>query len=269
MKETTVEDNKKEERVAILAARSKVYEILARAFRYPWEDKYFNPEELLAPFNIILQDESAWEKVEGHIASIKEELSALDRESLRREYVMVFSHGFSKECPPYEILYGSEGYTQQIEVLMELGEIYRRYGVELSEAADERMDHISIELEFMQYLTYKEAYGIRYGHKEEALEVVRVGQKKFITSHLGRWVPLFCQFLSHKAGSGLYHHLAELLSLFMVNEVSLLGVRPKVVEPPEFHPIPYPYKDNSSITDSCESCFVAGDDAIKEIKKIV
>lgn len=258
----------KEEKVVRLAARCKVYEVLARALRYPWNAMYFTPEDMLEPLNILIEDESVWEKAERLIASMKDELSKLDKESLQREHVMVFSHGFSKECPPYEILYGGEGYTQQTHILLELGDIYRRYGVELSDGVDERMDHISIELEFMQYLAYKEAYGIKHGHKKEAIDVVREGQREFMTAHLGRWVPLFCQFLSQKAGRGLYQHLAESLSLFMVNEVRLLDIRPRVVEAPEFHPIPDPYnvyKDD--LTDSCKSCFTTGDDAMKEIIK--
>lgn len=257
----------KEINIVILSARSKVYEVLASAFRYPWEEVYFEPIDMLGPMDIVLQDETGWEMAKGLIASMKRGLLTLDKESLQREYVRVFSHGFSKECPPYEVMYGSEGYSQQIDVLAGLCGIYREYGVELSDSATERMDHISIELEFMQYLTYKEAYGIGHGHKEESIEVVRAGQREFVRDHLGRWIPLFCQFLSQKAGAGLYYHLALFSSLFMANEVCLLGVKPRVVEAPDFHPVPDPGKySTDSPNDPCESCFISGDEAIKELK---
>mgnify|MGYP001575754943 FL=1 len=265
VKEKEESQEAKDDRIALLASRSKVYEILAKAFRYPWETSYFNPEEMLEPLSMILADDPDWENAQRLIASIKDELSSLDTEKLQREYMLVFTHGFSKECPPYEIFYGSEGYTMQIEVLMELGGIYKRYGVELSEKSDERPDHLSIELEFMQYLTYKEAYGIQHGHPDEAIKVAADGQKKFILNHLGRWIPLFCKFLSQKAPKGLYLNLSGLLQIFIANEVRLLGVKPKVVEAPEFHPIPYPYED--SIADSEKSCYVGGKDAIKELQK--
>lgn len=263
--EVKAEVEDKEDMVAHLAARSKVYEVLAKAFRYPWDTNYFNPEDMLEPLSMIIPDDPDWEKSQGLISSIKEALSATDKERLQREHMLIFTHGFSKECPPYEIFYGTDGYTMQIEVLMELGGVYKRYGVELSDRADERPDHLSIELEFMQYLAYKEAYGIKHGHPDEAIKVAADGQKKFILNHLGRWVPLFCQFLSQKAAKGLYLHLSELLSIFMANEVRLFGVKPKVVEAPDFHPIPYPYED--SIADSEKSCYVGGKDAIKELQK--
>ena len=254
-----------DDRVAHLAARSKVYEVLARAFRYPWDTNYFNPEDMLESLSMILPDDPEWEKVQGLITSVSEALSATDKERLQREHMLIFSHGFSKECPPYEIFYGTDGYTQQIDVLMELGGVYKRYGVELSDRADERPDHLSIEMEFMQYLTYKQAYGIQHGHPAEAIAVAADGQKKFILNHLGRWVPLFCQFLSQKAAKGLYLHLAGILSIFMANEVRLLGVRPKIAEAPDFHPIPYPYED--SIVEEKGSCYLGGADAVKALKK--
>lgn len=262
-KEEMPED--KEDKVAHPASRSKVYEVLAQAFRYPWDTNYFNPEEMLEPLSLILTDDSDWEKTQRLISSIKEHLSALDKDKLQREFMLIFTHGFSKECPPYEIFYGCEGYTMQIEVLMELGGVYKRYGVELSDKADERPDHISIELEFMQYLAYKEAYGIKHGHKEESIEVAHDGQKKFILQHLGRWVPLFCQFLSQKAAKGLYLHLSELLSIFITNEVRLFGVKPKIVEAPDFHPIPYPYQEDTLDEDT--PCYVSGEKAMKELAK--
>lgn len=262
-KEESQED--KDERVIHLAARSKVYEVLAKVFRYPWDKDYFNPEDMLEPLSMILPDDSDWERAQGLIASIKDDLSGMDQEKLQREFMLVFTHGFSKECPPYEIFYGPEGYTMQIEILMELGGFYKRYGVDLSDKSDERPDHISIELEFMQYLTYKQAYGIQHGHKDEAIKVAREGQKKFMLNHIGRWVPLFCKFLSQKAPKGLYLNLSEILSLFMASEVRLLRVKPKLVEAPDFHPIPYPYED--SIADSEKSCYIGGKDAIKELQK--
>ncbi|MEK7279676.1 MAG: molecular chaperone TorD family protein [Nitrospirota bacterium] len=265
VKEKEESQEEKDDRVAHLAARSKVYEVLARAFRYPWDTNYFNPEDMLESLSMILPDDHDWERVQGLIASVSEALSATDKEGLQREHMLIFTHGFSKECPPYEIFYGTDGYTQQIDVLMELGGIYKRYGVELSDRADERPDHLSIELEFMQYLTYKEAYGIQHGHPAEATKVASDGQKKFILNHLGRWVPLFCQFLSQKAAKGLYLHLAGILSIFMTNEVRLLGVRPKLTEAPDFHPIPYPYED--SIVEEKGSCYVGGADAVKALKK--
>jgi DMSO reductase family type II enzyme chaperone len=255
----------KDDRVAHLAARSKVYEVLAKVFRYPWDKDYFNPEDMLEPLSLILPDDSDWERSEGLIAQIKEDLENTDQEKLQREFMLVFTHGFSKECPPYEIFYGTDGYTQQIDVLMELGGIYKRYGVELSEKSDERPDHISIEMEFMQYITYKEAYGIQHGHTAEATKVAADGQKKFIVNHLGRWVPLFCQFLAQKSAKGLYLHLSGILSIFMASEVKLLGVRPKITEAPDFHPIPYPYEE--SLVEEKGSCYVGGADAVKALKK--
>ena len=156
-------------------------------------------------------------------------------------YVTVFGHAVSQECPPYEMQYGTEGGIQsQTDVLIQLGGFYETFGFEFPKnRGRERVDHISVELAFMSYLCFREAYGITNGHDEKKIAVVRATTKKFIRNHIGRWTPLFCIFTSRKAERGLYKDLVDILSLMVHNECALLDVKPIKVEEPEYRSLSY------------------------------
>ena len=137
--------------------------------------------------------------------------------------------------------YGTEGGIQsQTDVLIQLGGFYETFGFEFPKnRGRERVDHISVELAFMSYLCFREAYGITNSHDEKKIAVVRATTKKFIRNHIGRWTPLFCIFTSRKAERGLYKDLVDILSLMVHNECALLDVKPIKVEEPEYRSLSY------------------------------
>ena len=76
---------------------------------------------------------------------------------------------------------------------------YKAFGVELSKDIHERLDHLSVEFEFMHFLAYKESYS-RCHDGADKTQIVVDAQKKFIKNHIGRWVPLFCRMLVEEVG---------------------------------------------------------------------
>ena len=103
----------------------------------------------------------------------------------------------------------------------------------------ERIDHISVELFFMSYCCYREAYGIENDHDEKKIAVLRSTQRKFMRNHLGRWIPLFCIFASRKSERGLYKDLVDILTIVIQNEVALLDVKPIKIDEPEYRSLSY------------------------------
>ena len=102
---------------------------------------------------------------------------------------------------------------QQSDVLADLGGFYNAFGVAPREGK-ERLDHISIQLEFLYLVTFKEARAREEGKALEA-EICRLAQAAFFEDHLGRWAPIFAKRLAFFAGTGLPggvrpHHLEEL-----------------------------------------------------------
>lgn len=231
----------KEQRIALQLARGRIYDILSNGFSYPWNRKFFRPNSLLEPFDVVLLDEGDWKKIEAMVGNFGKYLPKMALKQVQAVYVTVFGHAVSQECPPYEMQYGTEGGIQsQTDVLIQLGGFYETFGFEFPKnRGRERVDHISVELAFMSYLCFREAYGITNGHDEKKIAVVRATTKKFIRNHIGRWTPLFCIFTSRKAERGLYKDLVDILSVMVHNECALLDVKPIKVEEPEYRSLSY------------------------------
>ena len=251
---SSLEDSK-EARISLHLARGRMYNILSRAFSYPWNRKFFRPKTVLEPLDVCLLEEGDWDKVNNAVKGFGSYLPKMTVKQVQSEFVRVFGHAVSQECPPYEMQYGTEGGIQsQTDVLIQLGGFYETFAFEFPKnRGRERVDHISVELEFMSYMCFREAYGVEYGHDEKKLAILRTGVKKFIRNHLGRWIPLFSIFTIRKAERGLYKDVIELLSIFIRNEVALMDVKPMDVEEPEYRSLSYSM-ENDLIANAPAEC---------------
>lgn len=208
-----------------LLARSKVYEFLSAGFLYP------NPAlvdflaghvpEVKVCLEHLGDDESA-----TRLGNFAESAGNLSTEALQGEYLDVFSHSISKECPPYETDYGQAHIFQKSHTLADIAGFYSAFGLQLSPSFKDRQDHISAEMEFMHFLTLKEAHATVKGHPEEKIALCREAQRKFLDEHLGQWLPSFLLALKGKAGSGPYRALGELTGSFLTAEMERLALKP-------------------------------------------
>ena len=261
----------KEERISLQLARGRCYDILSSAFSYPWNRKFFRPKSLLEPMDIALVDEEDWNHVKSIIAVSYTHLRAHETKAIiegfdkylpkmtvkqvQQEYVRVFGHAVSMECPPYEMQYGTEGGIQsQTDVLIQLGGFYETFGFEQPRnRTKERVDHLSIELAFMFFMCFRTAFGVQNGHEERNINVLTSSMKKFMRNHIGRWGPLFCIFTSRKAERGLYKDIVDILAIFLRNENLLLDIKPVKVEEPEYRSLSYSM-ENDLIANAPAEC---------------
>ena len=228
--ETGTLEELKEERVSLSLARGRVYEILSLVFSYPWNRKFFRPKSLLEPMDIVMVDEELWGELKSTVEGFSNYLPKMTIKQVQGEYIRVFGHAVSMECPPYEMQYGTEGGVQsQTDVLIQLGGFFETFGFELPRTqSKERID-------------------------ERKVGVLLSGMKKFIRNHVGRWMPLFCIFGSRKAERGLYKDVIDILSCFIKNEVTLLDVEPIKVEEPEYRSLSYSM-ENDLIANAPAEC---------------
>jgi putative dimethyl sulfoxide reductase chaperone len=154
---------------------------------------------------------------------------------LQAEHRRVFSNVITLDCPPYETLFGNDHVFAQSQVMGDIAGFYRAFGVELSKDIHERLDHLSVEFEFIHFLAYKESYS-RCHDGADKTQIVLDAQKKFVKNHIGRWVPLFCRMLVKKAASGLYQHVADLMAEWMDFEVAFLCVVPQPYSETDYRP---------------------------------
>ena len=226
-------------------ARSAIYQFLSLCFFEPNEKIFpiLKSDEYLRNVQESMDDYLRLNSFNGKASATKENLQLLGNrlkeksfEELSSEYRKVFeSFMASKECPIYETLYGNEATFQQTQSLQELADIggfYRAFSLDISEVTRERYDHLSIELEFMHFLTYKEAYALE-NHGEEQLEICTKAEKKFLKSHLGRWVQLFAKLVNKRAKAhsersgleGFYSGIADFLNDFISFEIKRLKIK--------------------------------------------
>jgi Uncharacterized component of anaerobic dehydrogenases len=179
---------------------------------------------------------------------IQEAFAATSIEILQSEYQRIVGHTMSKECPLYETQYGASQVFQQVQELGDIQGFYRAFGLDTSEIEKERCDHVSVELEFMHFLLYKQAYAME-NHGDEKTQICVDAQKKFLKEHIGKWVPLFSVLFARKAGEGFYRAVSALTKEFLRLEIKLMGVKTEIYKESDLN-----QEAVAGASDECLSC---------------
>lgn len=178
-------------------------------------------------------------------------LGHLSLEGLQAEHRGAFGHTLSKDCSPYETQYGADLIFQQTQRLADISAFYKAFGLILSDKAQERHDHISVEFEFLAYLSYKQEYAL-INHGQKGVQMCLDAEKEFMKSHLIRWTPAFIILLRQKVQSGLYQIVADFIETFLQLEVKLLEIPMESPETYELKPASFSFEPDGS----CFSCGV-------------
>jgi DMSO reductase family type II enzyme chaperone len=228
-------------------ARSNIYRFLALGFGYPDASFRARLSALLPRIEASLNLVGDRDGLTAAIA-MGSVLDTQTTDHLQASYLECFGHTISKECPPYETEYGQAHIFEKSQSLADIAGFYRAFGVDLAPDLNDRLDHISVELEFMQLLCAKEAYALAHGHSTEKLALCRDAQSAFLGQHLGCWALGFAGRLRHKAGPSLHGLAAELLQAFLRGE----GQRMAVAIAPEAMPIPRESFEEDAA--GCQAC---------------
>ena len=97
---------------------------------------------------------------------------------------------------------------------------YKHFGLAMNreEGKREVPDHISAELEFMHFLTFKETQAIEEG-TEDLLQGYLLAQKDFLQQQLYQWLPAFVEKLEAACPMPFYVALGRLVSGVVVAEL--------------------------------------------------
>lgn len=149
-------------------------------------------------------------------------------EEFATTHLTCFGHTVRGDCPMNEIEYGDIKADPlfQPHRLSDLGAFFAAFGLELMADAAERIDHVSIQLEFMSVLAAKEAHALEHQADDENVSVLRDAQKKFLREHLGRWSPAFARRLARMADKTALGALGQMLGEFVKLECARLNVPP-------------------------------------------
>jgi DMSO reductase family type II enzyme chaperone len=164
------------------ASRSRMYQLLAMAFAFP-DQELFD----------AIRDKTFVRAVEDATARLPYSLTApapLDLRGFEQpytdfesEYIRLFDVGAAgPPCP----LYGGVYVGDRMKVMEDAVRFYNFFQLRISPQMHELPDHLTTELEFLHYLTYREAETRRDGG--DPCPFLRA-ERDFLTRHPCKWLP--------------------------------------------------------------------------------
>jgi DMSO reductase family type II enzyme chaperone len=176
--------------------------------------------EPLARAARVLDGESGT-KLAPRVRGLKTCPAARRPEELTATYRRLFGHTARGRVPAYETEYGSDALFQKPQELADLAGFLGAFGLAVDPSAHERIDHVSCELEFLAFLSRKEAHALESGDDPMLLETRRAG-RLFLTDHLARFVPSFTRRVLREDPDGFYGRLAALCQELVKSECARL-----------------------------------------------
>jgi DMSO reductase family type II enzyme chaperone len=163
-------------------ARLAVYQQLARLFHAPNADSHAAAAAGEWPARLAAEAALLPFEFDYGEASIPEDLSLSDFEA---EFLRLFEIGPGIGGPPAPLYGGSYGTGDRMKKLEDVVRFYEYFGLQASAEDPRPPDHLSTELEFMKFLTFKDAASA----SPRLQASFRRAQLDFVDRELGRWLP--------------------------------------------------------------------------------
>lgn len=211
----------------------------------------------------VLRDEARLDPVPlGFGEHPSEELDLTDliaelehsRDATIADFDRVFGLVTIRECPPYETEYCStEDPFLRAQQLADVAGFYAAFGLQGGRARPDRPDHVTLELEFMAHLLFKQRLADD-GTPEgcERAQTSADAAQRFFRDHLAWWMPSFATGLRSRAKDSFYAKIGKLLAAFLPTERCRYGV--KTPRAP-VRPAGYEQSEESA---SCGECPLGG-----------
>ena len=199
--------------------RGRIYRILAMAFSPPKADASSLYEALLQAHALLL---STGSPPEPEKPSEKPSFSTIAKEHLK-----LFVGPGHVPCPPYEAVYRKDRPDFEKGLVMgpSTADVRRAYlaaGLDISKTYTDLPDHITAEMEFMQFLCTEETR-LEQECKEEEVTKMKSMQREFHRNHIEPWVGYFADCILHSTTSPFYRETATVLKQFAKSEADYFG----------------------------------------------
>ena len=143
-------------------------------------------------------------------------------EALRIDYAKLFLGPYKLLAPPYGSIYLEGNSRVMGDSAIDVRNRYLEAGLDVSGETKEAPDHITIELEFMCFLVFKEIEMIKNSNFESALDYLKK-QKEFLDGHLGAWVSEFSDNIEKNAETEFYKNLSRATRSFIKKDTTELA----------------------------------------------
>lgn len=123
--------------------------------------------------------------------------------------------------PPFESLYLTP--NDALDEIASVAGAYRQAGFQLLPEANNRPDSLACELAFLAQLFQEQAQALEVGDGQLAQSRQR-SAIDFITNHLGKWAPDFCEHAAAETDSAVFRLMTLLMQAFIEEELGGLIV---------------------------------------------
>jgi len=189
------------------AGRSRLYQLLAQAFAFPDQDLYDAVRD--GALAAAIADVCALVPYDMTDAVTSDLRVAPDSYAdFESEYIRLFDVGAAgPPCP----LYGGVYIGDRMKVMEDATRFYNFFHLRLSPQMRELPDHITTELEFLHYLTFREAE-VRQGGLDPS-PLLRA-ERDFLTRHLCKWLPRLQAKLGKQTAGPFFPALVRFAATF-------------------------------------------------------
>ena len=147
-------------------------------------------------------------------SNIERSIHDYTEEVLCIEYAKLFVGPFELLAPPYGSVYLDDGGRVMGDSTMKVIEAYQEEGLSKNDDFKDLPDHITVEMEFMSYLIYKEREALQKSDLDTAKEYANK-QEDFLKNSIRPWVYQFCSRIKEGTDNEFYRSLADCLSVFV------------------------------------------------------
>jgi DMSO reductase family type II enzyme chaperone len=198
------------------AARSFLARAFAEAFGYPGQGLYDSIAR--GEFRALLANAL---KELPHRVRLEEGLALVpsDPTELESEYIRLFEVG-SRGVPPCPLYGGHYRPGARMQVMEEVVRFYEHFGLALAEKDRELPDHLTVELEFLHYLAFREALAVARGLDPSPY---RRAQRDFLERQLCRWLPAMRGRLQREGALPFYGALVRAVVEFAAEDLGYVN----------------------------------------------
>ena len=209
--DTIMENLSVKEKAVCATGRSSLYGFISTLFREEITMEQLQQLKTRAFIKALFEPESGF--YDALLDKPEEQLI----EDLAVEYARLFL-GPDKHISPHESVHhdrdGGDWGTLWGKSTVEVKKFIESAGLEYISEYSGMPDHISVELEFMQQVTSREAQAWESNDSEGALYCLKM-EKKFFDDHIIKWIPLFCDKITADAEMIFYREIAMLTKSFI------------------------------------------------------
>lgn len=188
------------------ASRSRIYQLLAMAFSFP--DAEFFESVRDGTLAAALRESCA--VLPYDLLSAIEPLGTVEGapQEFESEYIRLFDVGAGgPPCPLYGGTYGGD----RMKAMEDAVRFYNYFHLHLSQEMRELPDHITTQLEFLHYLTFREAEARQQGTDPSSL--LRA-ERDFLARNLCKWVPKLQARLAKQQTNPFFVALVDFAATF-------------------------------------------------------